>query len=301
MVAKVPASFRLLRCRCGFLLLLLLVVVVVGGGVTAAAGTAPAFVVGEDPTRRACFFPPTGPRSSPCKSGAPSHRSACWLSRLAHNPQQQFATAPEEGRPAPSGVSTAASSSDRASCGCGTTTTTRRGAIARGVATAAAASGFLLGIFPASPSLAAAAAAAADDTLEGSRARLLEAQQQLNPIPDYIKAEKWDLVRAALLQRPLNDLWSKASSNVVSTYAQRVGDAGGDELEALELRESLSSHLRYLDMAVYNNVFNPISTQGTIGASADLVKSYYDDPTNEYKASLQALQELIALSDRLVP
>jgi hypothetical protein len=47
-------------------------------------------------------------------------------------------------------------------------------------------------------------------------------------------------------------------------------------------------------------VFNPIATQGTIGASADLVKSYYDDPTNEYTASMSALQQLIGLSDRLV-
>ena len=137
-------------------------------------------------------------------------------------------------------------------------------------------------------------------TLDVARAALAEARDQLDPIPDYIREEKWDSVRASLLKRPLNDLWSKASSDVVVSYAERVGDAGGDELEALELREALSSHLRYLDMAVYNNVFNPIATQGTIGASAELVRSYYDDPTHEYRASVEALQQLIALSDRLV-
>jgi hypothetical protein len=185
---------------------------------------------------------------------------------------------------------------------------TRRGALVRGsVAATGTVAGLLLGILPLAPPPPAAAAGAgagasitATTSLEGARAALVEARNQLDPIPGYIRDEKWDLVRAALLRRPLNDLWSKASANVVSSYAEALGDAGGDELEALELREALSSHLRYLDMAVYNNVFNPIATQGTIGASADLVKSYYDDPTREYTASLSALQELIGLSDRLV-
>ena len=41
--------------------------------------------------------------------------------------------------------------------------------------------------------------------------------------------------------------------------ADAIGnELDGDEIAALELREDLISHLRYLDMAVYNNVFNPI-------------------------------------------
>jgi hypothetical protein len=39
----------------------------------------------------------------------------------------------------------------------------------------------------------------------------------------------------------------------------------------LELHEDILSHLRYLDMAVYNNVFNPIATEGTTGATKELV------------------------------
>jgi hypothetical protein len=87
---------------------------------------------------------------------------------------------------------------------------------------------------------------------------------------------------------------------MLQSYASLVGESGGDELEALELRESLVSHLRYLDTAAYNNVFNPITVQGTAGASAELVRSYYEDPAREYEASLSALQRLIDLSDALV-
>jgi hypothetical protein len=290
-MGKVPPSFRLLRCSCGFQLLLLVVVV------AATAGAAASFVV-DIPV--GLYYQPT--RSSSLGAAASLKPLILQHSRNGksrRNGPPPFAAAKDPLSLSP--ISTS-SSADAASCGCtATATTTRRGAFARGVATAAA-SGWL-SIFPTTPSLAAAADAAdaSVNTLDGSRAALVEAQSQLFPIPDYIKAEKWDSVRAALLRKPLNDLWSKASSNVATAYAERVGDAGGDELGALELRESLSSHLRYLDMAVYNNVFNPISTQGTIGASADLVKSYYDDPTNEYRASLEALQQLIALSDRLVP
>ena len=53
--------------------------------------------------------------------------------------------------------------------------------------------------------------------------------------------------------------------------------------------------LQFLDMAVYNNVFNPISTEGTNGATKELVRSYYEDPINEYKGSIAALEELIRL------
>ena len=71
---------------------------------------------------------------------------------------------------------------------------------------------------------------------------------------------------------------------------------GGDELAALEAREELVSHLRYLDMAVYNNVFNPITVEGKSGATKELIRSYYEDPINEYKASVSALNDLINLA-----
>ena len=50
-------------------------------------------------------------------------------------------------------------------------------------------------------------------------------------------------------------------------------------------------------MAVYNNNFNPIKSEGTNGATKELVRSYYEDPTNEWKASIQAFDELIQLAD----
>jgi len=142
--------------------------------------------------------------------------------------------------------------------------------------------------------------AATSSSLADLRAQLKQARQQLDPVPTLIKQEKWDSVRAILIQPPISDCWAKTSkTSLLPQYAEKVGDAGGDELAALETREEIISHLRYLDMAVYNNVFNPIATEGTTGASKELVRSYNEDPLNEYKASLSALDEMIALSDGL--
>jgi hypothetical protein len=49
-------------------------------------------------------------------------------------------------------------------------------------------------------------------------------------------------------------------------------------------------------MAVYNNVFNPIATEGKTGASKELVRSFYEDPINEWKASKSAIDDVIALA-----
>ena len=81
----------------------------------------------------------------------------------------------------------------------------------------------------------------------------------------------------------------------MTKFADALGESGGDELAALEAREELVSHLRYLDMAVYNNVFNPITVEGKSGATKELVRSYYEDPINEYKASIAALESLLSL------
>ena len=128
-----------------------------------------------------------------------------------------------------------------------------------------------------------------------------QAKAQLDPVPKLIEQGKWDSVRAILIEPPLVDCWGKTSSlrPILKQYAEALGDAGGDELEALELREALIGHLRYLDMAVYNNVFNPIATEGENGASKELIKSYYEDPLREYKASLNDLEQLIRLGKEL--
>ena len=126
---------------------------------------------------------------------------------------------------------------------------------------------------------------------------LKEARRQLEPIPGLIKAEKWDSVRAILIQPPLSDCWAKGSKTLLPNYAEAVGNAGGDELAALEAREEVITHLRFLDMAVYNNNFNPIATEGTSGATKELVRSYYEDPINEFKASVSALDELVQLGN----
>ena len=128
--------------------------------------------------------------------------------------------------------------------------------------------------------------------LESSTRELNTALEQLNKVPNLISEQKWDAIRALLTQPPLKDLWAK-NTPFTKSYASLVSD----ELSALESGEDLLSHLRYLDMSAYNNVFNPIATEGTAGATKELVRSYYEDPTNEYKASVQALKELIALSE----
>jgi hypothetical protein len=121
------------------------------------------------------------------------------------------------------------------------------------------------------------------------------AKKQLDPVPDLIKNEQWDSVRAILLKPPLSDCWTKSSKKVplLQLYAENVAN---DELAALEIKEEIQGHLRYLDMAVYNNVFNPIKSMGTTGATKELIRSYYEDPINEYKASIKYFDELIQLA-----
>ena len=123
-----------------------------------------------------------------------------------------------------------------------------------------------------------------------------QAQKQLAPVPKLIEQEKWDSVRAILIEPPLADCWAKTNRPLLSNFAEAIGDKGGDELAALEAREEIVSHLRYLDMAVYNNNFNPITVQGKTGATAGLVRSYYEDPINEYKASVAAIDALVQLT-----
>mmetsp|Transcript_33973 Transcript_33973/g.79976 ORF Transcript_33973/g.79976 Transcript_33973/m.79976 type:complete len:239 (-) Transcript_33973:335-1051(-) len=142
----------------------------------------------------------------------------------------------------------------------------------------------------------AKAAADASENVQSMRSLLLEAKAQLDTVPGLLKEEKWDGVRGLLTEAPLRDCWSKTTP-ILKTYAEAIGDTGGDELSALEGREDLLQHLRFLDMAVYNNVFNPIATEGKTGASKALIDSYYNDPTREYEASKKALDELLQLSN----
>ncbi|KAG7370355.1 hypothetical protein IV203_028101 [Nitzschia inconspicua] len=135
------------------------------------------------------------------------------------------------------------------------------------------------------------------DTVKELLTQLQQADQQMNDIPKLIDGEKWDSVRAILIAPPLSDCWAKTNRPLVQKYAQALGDAGGDELAALEAKEELEGRLRYLDMAVYNNNFNPITVEGTTNASPTLIQSYYEDPQREYKASRKALQELIQLAN----
>ena len=109
----------------------------------------------------------------------------------------------------------------------------------------------------------------------------------------------WYIVRAILVKPPLSNMWTSGGQNkLLNNYAGAIGNEiiDGDEMAALELREEIISHLRYLDMAVYNNVFNPIATEGENGATKELVRSYYEDPVNEYKSSKSAIDQLIDLA-----
>ena len=145
-----------------------------------------------------------------------------------------------------------------------------------------------------------AAAAAGGADLSSLRKQVAEARKQLDPVTDLIKAEKWDSIRAILITPPLSDCWGKSSASrpLLQRYAEAIGDVPeGDELAALEAREDAVTHLRFLDMAAYNNVFNPIKTEGETGATKALVKSYYEDPLNEFKASVAAMDELVRLGN----
>ena len=119
-----------------------------------------------------------------------------------------------------------------------------------------------------------------------------QARKQLDAVPDLIKSEKWDSVRAVLITPPLSDCWTKTGRRpLLQAYAEEI-----DEIEALDAKEEALSSLRFLDMAVYNNVFNPIKTEGENGATKELIKSYYEDPTNEWKKSVAALDQMIGMA-----
>jgi hypothetical protein len=126
--------------------------------------------------------------------------------------------------------------------------------------------------------------------------QIKEARSQLDTVPDLIRSEKWDSVRAILITPPLSDCWAKGAKPMLQNYAEAIGEDNGDELAALEARDDLSSSLRFLDMAVYNNNFNPIKSEGQSGATKELVRSYYEDPVTELKASLAVFDALIELA-----
>lgn len=125
---------------------------------------------------------------------------------------------------------------------------------------------------------------------------ITEARKQLEPVPGLLKASKWDSVRLILITPPLVDCWAKNSKPLLKNLASAIGDLpDGDEMAALEAREDAISHLQYLDMAVYNNVFSPIGSEGEAGATKALIKSYYEMPRDELAASIKALDTLAEL------
>jgi hypothetical protein len=130
--------------------------------------------------------------------------------------------------------------------------------------------------------------------------QLQQAQQQLEKVPSLIDKRQWDSVRAVLIVPPLSDCWvANRRSLLLPRYVQLLESIGGDDYAAVQIMEDLQGHLRFLDMAVYNNNFNPIVVEGTTNASPTLIESYYQDPIKEYRASQSALQELIDLSKSL--
>jgi len=140
-----------------------------------------------------------------------------------------------------------------------------------------------------------------DDTksLKFLLSQVEQAKAQLEPIPAMIRDEKWDTIRSILSTPPLSACWTKTGQTkpLLQKYADAIGKElpDGDEFAALEGKEDAISHLRYLDMSAYNNVFNPIKTVGTAGATKELVRSYYEDPKMEFDASLKALSDLVKL------
>jgi hypothetical protein len=170
------------------------------------------------------------------------------------------------------------------------------GSTAATAAAATASFAIMLAAVTAPSPARAATDTTASSSLNDFLSQLVQAEQQLRGVPQWIDTEKWDSVRAVLITPPLSDCWAKTNRPLLQKYAEALGRAGGDELAALQAKEELQGHLRYLDMAVYNNNFNPIIVEGTTNASPTLIQSYYQDPQREYQASLTSLQELIRLA-----
>ncbi|GMH61367.1 hypothetical protein TrLO_g8728 [Triparma laevis f. longispina] len=145
-------------------------------------------------------------------------------------------------------------------------------------------------LIPTSP---ARTSAAETSTLSSDLFSLETSLSQLNKIPTLITNQKWDSVRAVLLEPPLKDLWAK-NTPFTKAYASKVED----ELSALEASDELLTHLRYLDMSVYNNVFNPIATEGESGASKELIRSYWEDPKRELSSCISEVKTLIELGQK---
>jgi hypothetical protein len=171
--------------------------------------------------------------------------------------------------------------------------------VAAAAATTTAAAGGMVTAAVVTVDPAVAAATDSSPTLNDIVQQLQAALGQLDKVPALIEKEKWDSVRAVLITPPIADCWAKTNKPILQKYAQLLEEMGGDEFEALEKKEDLVSHLRYLDMAVYNNNFNPITVEGKTGASPSLIKSYYEDPINEYTQSRKALESLLELSKGL--
>lgn len=153
------------------------------------------------------------------------------------------------------------------------------------------------------PTSRAAAAAPTKDkpTLPATLAQIKEARTQMEPIPSLIASEKWDSIRQILATPPLSDCWMKTGRPLLVDYTNALADdpasvvSDDAEFDALGFKEEALDHLRFLDMSAYNNVFNPIKSEGESGASKALVKSYYEDPGKELKASVDALDGLVKL------
>jgi hypothetical protein len=70
--------------------------------------------------------------------------------------------------------------------------------------------------------------------------QIKEGRDQLEIVPELIKAEKWDAIRAVLAKPPLSTMWtSKGQKGLLNDYAAAIADEllNGDEIAALELRE----------------------------------------------------------------
>jgi len=129
---------------------------------------------------------------------------------------------------------------------------------------------------------------------------LQEARSQLQPIPQFVKEQKWDSIRAVLITPPLSDLWTKGSrKKLLSRYAEAIGAADGDEMAALEAREDAISHFQYLDMAAYNNNFSP-AKDDPAGSTKELVRSYFEMPLDELVLATKALDSLIQLGKEVL-
>jgi hypothetical protein len=98
---------------------------------------------------------------------------------------------------------------------------------------------------------AAGSAVAADESVSSLIDELVESKKKLSQVPDLIKAEEWEAVRAILKNPPVNTLWNMGDGKNPMLKISKATD----EFELIDLKDELGISLQMCDQFVYSNEF----------------------------------------------